>query len=114
MKERKIYDCRDGCPVESTIQFISGKWKSVILYHLIKNPTQRFGELNEKIPGCAPRMLARQLVELEQDRLIQKRVYSIAPSVTDYSLTDFGQTLEPVILAMATWGSEYNKSVDKS
>ncbi|MCI1985146.1 MAG: helix-turn-helix transcriptional regulator [Lactobacillus sp.] len=114
MKKRKIFDCQDGCPVESTIQFIAGKWKSVILYHLLQNPTQRFGELNAKIPGCAPRMLARQLAELEQDQLIQKHVYSVSPAVTDYSVTAFGKTLAPVIMAMATWGNDFNQAMTTS
>ncbi len=111
MKERKTYDCEEGCPVESTIQFIAGKWKSVILYHLLTNTTQRFGELNAKIPGCTPRMLARQLAELEQDQFIHKHVYSVSPAVTDYSVTAFGRTLEPVIMAMADWGSAFNEAV---
>lgn len=111
MKKRRVFDCKDGCPVESTIQFIAGKWKSVILYHIIKNTCVRFGELNANIPGCAPRMLARQLAELETDNIIKKNVYSTKPMVTNYSLTSFGMTLKPVIMAMEQWGNRYNQLV---
>lgn len=108
MRERRAYDCREGCPVESTIQFISGKWKSVILYHLLKDSVVHFGELNAEIPGCSPRMLAKQLSELEQDDIVNKTIYSTDPLITDYTLTEFGKSLEPVIMTMAIWGEQYN------
>lgn len=105
---RHVYDCANGCPVESTLQIISGKWKSVILYHLIKNKVCRFGELQKKMPNCSRRMLALQLNELEQDQVIEKKVYRVVPPKTEYQLTDFGSTLTPIILAMEKWGKEYN------
>lgn len=108
MKKREIYNRQTGCSVENTVQFISGKWKSVIMYHLLNNSTQRFGQLNAKIPSCTPRMLARQLNELEQDGLVEKHVYETVPMVTDYSATAFGQSLAPVITAMSDWGDKYN------
>lgn len=111
MKTRQTFDCQPGCPVESTVQFIAGKWKSVILYHLLTNPTQRFGELGARIPGCSERMLAKQLGELEADQLIVKTVYSVNPAVTDYRITDFGASLKPVIMAMHAWGKQYNHLV---
>jgi DNA-binding HxlR family transcriptional regulator len=97
--KRHIYDCQSGCPVESTLQIIAGKWKSVIIYHLMAG-TERFN---------SRRMLALQLHELQVDGVIQKRVYPVVPVKTEYSLTDFGQTLRPVITAMETWGDRYNK-----
>ncbi|WDF83292.1 helix-turn-helix domain-containing protein [Lacticaseibacillus pabuli] len=109
MKERQAYNCLPGCPVESTVQFIAGKWKSVILYHLLTNDALRFGELGARIPGCSDRMLAKQLSELEADQLIAKTVYSRKPAVTDYSVTPFGASLAPVIMAMHTWGQRYNQ-----
>ncbi|WP_203629450.1 winged helix-turn-helix transcriptional regulator [Lentilactobacillus fungorum] len=106
--KRHIYDCQSGCPVESTLQIIAGKWKSVIIYHLMAG-TERFNDLQKQMPDCSRRMLALQLHELQVDGVIQKRVYPVVPVKTEYSLTDFGQTLRPVITAMETWGDRYNK-----
>lgn len=93
----KLYDCDLGCPVQNTLQFISGKWKSVILYHIFKNEVLRFSELQAKLPYVTKRMLAKQLSELEQDGIIDKRVYPVVPVKTEYRVTSFGETLRPVI-----------------
>lgn len=106
--QRHIYNCSEGCPVESTLQIISGKWKSVILYHLIKNDVCRFSELQRKMPNCSRRMLALQLSGLESDKIIEKKVYPVIPPKAEYKLTSFGKTLIPVILAMEEWGQMYN------
>ena len=108
-RNRHIYNCQEGCPIESTLQIISGKWKSVILYHLIKQDATHFGELSRQMKDCSRRMLALQLKELEDDGVIVKHQYPVIPPKTDYKLTDFGQTLTPVILAMEKWGNYYNK-----
>lgn len=110
MKERKIYDCKDGCSVESTLQFIAGKWKSVILFHLLQNEKMHFGEIQKEIGGCSRRMLALQLNELEEDGIVNKKVYSVRPAITEYTLTDFGKSLEPVIMAMNNWGASFNEA----
>lgn len=106
---RHIYECASGCPVESTLQIISGKWKSVIIYHLLKEQVCHFGSLQRDLQDCSKRMLALQLNELEKDGIIQKTVHQVVPLKTDYTLTDFGKTLEPVILAMEQWGQFYNE-----
>lgn len=106
---RHIYDCDPGCPVESTLQVIAGKWKSVILYHLMKSGVCRFSELQRRLPDCSRRMLARQLRELEADRVIAKKIYPVVPPKTEYRLPPFGQTLTPVITAMEEWGRHYNR-----
>ena len=105
--QRHIYDWASGCPVESTLQIISGKWKSVILYHLMKKQVCRFSELQKLMPHCSRRMLALQLNELEQDNIIVKRVYPAVPPKTDYRLTSLGKSLSPVIMAMEQWGRQY-------
>lgn len=105
---RKIYDCQAGCPVESTLQIISGKWKSVIMYHLLDG-TKRFNDLQKLMSDCSRRMLSLQLKELLADGVISKEVYPTVPVKTTYSLTEFGQTLEPVIAAMEQWGVMYNQ-----
>lgn len=106
--QRHIFDCSEGCPVESTLQIISGKWKSVILYHLIKNDVYRFSELQKKMPNCSRRMLSLQLNGLEKDKIIEKKVYPVVPPRTEYRLTSFGKTLTPIIIEMEKWGQMYN------
>ena len=106
--KRNIYNCNDGCPIESTLQIISGKWKSIILYHLYKESVCRFSELQKKIPACSRRMLSLQLQELEKDGIISKTIYPVIPPKTEYKLTKFGSTLIPIITAMEAWGNFYN------
>lgn len=106
--QRHIFNCSNGCPVESTLQIISGKWKSVILYHLIKNKVCRFSELPKKMPNCSRRMLSLQLNELEKDKIIEKKIYPVIPPKTEYRMTRFGETLTPIILEMDKWGQTYN------
>lgn len=107
MAIREIYDCDEGCPIQNTLQFISGKWKCVILYHLMENAVLRFSELQGKLPYVSKRMLAKQLAELEGDNIIKKKVYPVVPVKTEYRLTAFGKSLSPVIRAMEDWGSLY-------
>ncbi len=103
------YDCNDGCPVEATLELIGGKWKGVILYHLL-NQTIRFNALKKRMPGITQRMLTKQLRELEADNLIQRKVYPEVPPKVEYSLTQKGKTLEPIILALKSWGEGHLKS----
>ena len=106
--QRHIFNCSNGCPVESTLQIISGKWKSVILYHLIKNKVCRFSKKKKKMPNCSRRMLSLQLNELERDKIIEKKIYPVIPPKTEYRMTRFGETLTPIILEMDKWGQTYN------
>lgn len=94
------------CPVEATIQLIGGKYKAVILWHLMEN-TLRYNELHKRIPKATDKMLAQQLRELEKDGLINRTVYPIVPPKTEYSLTDFGKTLAPILDEMCKWGEDY-------
>lgn len=95
-----------SCPVEATLQQIGGKYKSVILWHL-KDKTLRFSELQRLIPNATPKMLTQQLRELERSSLINRTVYPVVPPKTEYSLTEFGLTVIPVLDAMCRWGTEY-------
>ncbi len=101
------YDCgySYSCPVEATLDVIGGKWKGVILYNLAT--TKRFNELQRLIPGINRRMLTLQLRELERDGLVHREVYREVPPKVEYSLTEFGQTLSPLILQMRDWGAVY-------
>ncbi|TXJ65184.1 helix-turn-helix transcriptional regulator [Lacticaseibacillus paracasei] len=96
-----------GCPVQNTVDVIAGKWKSVILYHLFQGDATRFSTLNKAIPSITERMLALQLAQLEADNIIVKRAGHADGRATEYQLTALGQTLAPVIQAMAAWGEAY-------
>lgn len=102
----KRYDCNFGCPVEACVEVIGGKWKGVILFHLLGG-TKRFNELLRLIPGVTQRMLTRQLRELEDDQIIERKIYAEVPPKVEYSLTEFGKTLEPVLRMLQGWGSQY-------
>ncbi len=106
---RHIYNCSEGCPVESTLQIISGKWKSVIIYHLIKKKHCRFNELQKLMPNCSRRMLSLQLKELKSDQIIDKTIFPTVPPKTSYQLTALGETLTPLIVEMEKWGGKYNQ-----
>ena len=102
----KVSGRLNSCPVEATIQLIGGKYKAGILWHLM-NDTLRYSELHRKIPKATDKMLAQQLRELERDGLISRTVYPIVPPKTEYSLTDFGKSLAPILDAMCDWGTDY-------
>ena len=100
------YDCNEGCPVEAALELIGGKWKGVILYHLLSE-TIRFNKLRQLMPGITQRMLTKQLRELEADKLISRKVYPEVPPKVEYSMTEYGNTLAPVINALHEWGSRH-------
>ncbi|WP_411337247.1 winged helix-turn-helix transcriptional regulator [Ruminococcus gauvreauii] len=94
------------CPVEATIQLIGGKYKAVILWHLM-NQTLRYSELHRLMPRATDKMLTQQLRELEGDGLIDRKVYPVVPPKTEYSLTAFGESLAPILDEMCNWGEAY-------
>jgi DNA-binding HxlR family transcriptional regulator len=94
------------CPVEATLSLIGGKYKPIILYHLIEKKL-RFSELQRIMPQATQKMLTQQLRELEADKLIHREVFPVVPPKTEYSLTEYGQTLVPVLTAMCEWGKEH-------
>ena len=95
-----------NCPVDATISKIGGKYKAVILYHL-KDETLRYNEIKRKIKEITDKMLAQQLHELEDDKLINRKVYAVVPPKTEYSLTELGQSLIPILDAMCSWGEQF-------
>jgi len=99
-------DCSPGCAVEATLSLIDGKWKGVILFHLLEG-TLRFNELRRRIPDVTPRMLTNQLRELEIDGLILRQVYAQVPPKVEYSLSPRGRSLEPVLKALKLWGDAH-------
>ena len=92
-----------NCPITTTLSFIGGKWKVVILWYLSEGVT-RFGELRRKVPGINQKMLTQQLRELERDKLINRKVFAEVPPRVEYSLTEHGQSLTQILDLMHVWG----------
>lgn len=107
-KGNRRFDCQYGCPVEATLDVIGGRWKGVILFHLLDG-TKRFNQLQRLVQGCTQRMLTLQLRELEQDGVVKRTVYAEVPPKVEYSLTEFGCSLRSILLLMRDWGDEYIK-----
>lgn len=101
----------NNCPVAITLDLIGGKYKALILWHLSESKL-RFSELHKLITGATPKMLTQQLRELESSALIHREVYPVIPPKVEYSLTDLGKSLIPVLVAMRDWGAEYLRTKD--
>lgn len=101
-----------SCPVTATMGIISGKWKPIILWRLY-NGVQRFGELKRQIPGITQKMLTQQLRELEQDGIIERKVFAEVPPRVEYSFSTYGKTLQPVLHAMCDWGEEHLRKISE-
>jgi DNA-binding HxlR family transcriptional regulator len=108
--DKRICDC----PVETALNLISGKWKARILWKLHTHGVVRFGEMRKGLEGITQKMLTQQLRELEDDGLIKRKVYAEVPPRVEYSLTSFGQTLQPVMQVIGEWGKEHNKRIVKA
>ena len=103
----KKYERACDCPITAAVNVIGGKWKPVIIWILMAE-SRRFGELHKSIPGIALKVLSRDLKELEADKLIIRVAKPVVPPHVEYSLTDFGLDLSPVLLAMKHWAAKYN------
>ncbi|WP_226035278.1 winged helix-turn-helix transcriptional regulator [Aquibacillus saliphilus] len=95
------------CRVEDALGILVGKWKPIILLHLLKNGTQRFSELKRNVPGVTQKMLTKQLRELEDEDIIERVVYPQVPPKVEYSITEYGRSLEPILAAMHEWGTKH-------
>lgn len=100
------------CAMDVTMSFIGGKWKTVVLWYL-RNKTLRFGELKKQIPDITEKMLSLQLKSLEEDGLVKREVFAEVPLRVEYSLTEFGKTLAPVLEAIAKWGRDLGQQEGK-
>ena len=104
----------DNCPVEATLELIGGKYKALILWHLSEGKL-RFSELRRAIANATPKMLTQQLRELEAQKLISREVFPVVPPKVEYSLTELGKSLMPILVAMRDWGASYmrkNKNME--
>lgn len=99
------------CPVEVAIAVIGGAWKMTTVKHL-GNGTLRFGELRRAVGPVTPRVLTRQLRELEHDGIVARRVYAEVPPRVEYSLTPLGETLSSLVEQLDTWGADYAARLD--
>ncbi|MNC24759.1 putative HTH-type transcriptional regulator YybR [compost metagenome] len=99
-----------ACPVAFTVDVIGGKWKSLILFHLMSG-TKRFNELRRLIPDITQRMLTLQLRELETDGVIHREIYREVPPKVEYSLTELGNSLAPLVSAMREWGAVHERKI---
>jgi DNA-binding HxlR family transcriptional regulator len=102
----------DYCPVGTTLEMIGGKYKALILWHLSERK-MRFSELKKAIPNATAKMLTQQLRELELHNLIHREVFPVIPPKVEYSLTDLGRSLIPILMAMRDWGSNYLRDNQK-
>lgn len=94
------------CPVETTLELIGGKYKALILWHLAEG-TLRFSELQKAIRTATPRVLTHQLRELESQQLIIRTVYPVVPPKVEYTMTELGRSLMPILTKMRDWGTEF-------
>ena len=101
----------ENCPVEATLELIGGKYKALILWHLSEKKL-RFSELRKVSTSATPKMLTQQLRELEASALIHREVFPVIPPKVEYSLTETGRSLMPILVAMRDWGAGYLRKKD--
>lgn len=100
------YNWKTGCDVEATLSVIGGRWKPVLVCHLLSG-RKRFGELKRLVPNATERMITLQLRELEADGVIARHVFAEVPPRVEYEVTDYGRSLEPVLVSMQEWGRQF-------
>lgn len=100
------------CYIAFTLEQIGGKWKTLILWYLLDGK-KRFGELRRLIPNCTQRMLTHQLRELEKDGIVRRKIYKQIPPKVEYSLTDSGETLRPILELSCDWGKKRANELNK-
>jgi DNA-binding HxlR family transcriptional regulator len=107
-----IFD-ENSCPVTATMQVLGGKWKSILINAIYHTSPARFGELKRSVKGITQSMLTKQLRELEDDGVISRKIYAEIPPRVEYTLTEFGLTLSPILVAMGEWGKQYRLNNEK-
>lgn len=109
MTKLRNYDAAPGCSMEAALHIMGGKWKGVILYHLLLDGTHRFNELQRALNSIPARLLVKQLRELEEDGLVIRTVFPVVPPKVEYALSDEGRSLEPFLLGLSIWGESWLK-----
>src|SRR5699024_343437 len=100
--------------VEVVSDAVAGKWKPIILFHLMENKVMRFNELKRSIPNITQKMLTSQLRELEYHHIVHRKVYPQVPPKVEYSLTDYGQSIIPILKSMQKWGTSHFEHLNKN
>ena len=105
--------------ITTSLEILVGKWKPIILFHLAVNKTLRFSELHRLIPDITKKMLTTQLRELEFHKIVHREVYAQVPPKVEYSITEYGKTLEPILVEMNKWGEKHlemmkNETIEKN
>lgn len=103
---------KEHLPIRDTLDLVGGKWKLPITHALTNGPL-RFKELQREVEGITARMLSKELKELEVNDLVKREVFATAPVTVEYSLTDHGKTLKPVVMALHKWGSQHRERILK-
>lgn len=111
--ERKIVFDEYSCPVTATMQVLGGKWKPILINAIYFTSPARFGELQRAVKGITQSMLTSQLRQLEEDGIVERKIYAEIPPRVEYTLTEFGLTLSPIMQAMAKWGKQYRLNNEK-
>lgn len=111
MSEQKVVKELPACPVETTLTLIGDKWKLLILRDLFPG-TKRFGELKKSIGSVSQKVLTAKLRDMEKSGLVNRTVYAEVPPRVEYSLTDLGRSLKPILDALWNWGEEYKASMN--
>jgi DNA-binding HxlR family transcriptional regulator len=111
-KKKIVFD-ENSCPVTATMQVLGGKWKAILINAIYLTSPARFGELKRSVKGITQSMLTQQLRELEDDGVISRKIYAEIPPRVEYTLTEFGLTLSPIMLSMAKWGEEFRMKKQK-
>jgi DNA-binding HxlR family transcriptional regulator len=106
-KDKKMVFDENSCPVTATMHVIGGKWKAILINAIYHTSPARFGELRRSVVGITQSMLTSQLRELEDDGIIHRKIYAEVPPKVEYTLTEFGLTLSPIMQSLAKWGKEY-------
>lgn len=112
-KKNLVFD-ENTCPVTATMKVLGGKWKPILINAIYFTAPARFGELKRSVIGITQSMLTQQLRELEDDGIISRKIYAEIPPKVEYTLTEFGLTLSPVIQTMAKWGEEFRLNKQKA
>ncbi len=109
MTDKKMHRDLPVCPVETTLSLIGNKWKVLILRDLMEG-TMRFGQLKKSVGDISQKVLTAQLRDMEESGLVDRKVYAEVPPRVEYSLTELGLSLKPVLDAMVEWGTDYKSS----
>lgn len=112
--EEKIVFDEYTCPITATMKVLGGKWKPILINAIYFTAPARFGELKRSVVGITQSMLTQQLRELEEDGIISRKIYAEIPPRVEYTLTEFGLTLSPILQSMAKWGKEYRINKQKA